>query len=419
MSMYSRIKPGQILGEQWFSKAALAAQADAYVDYLTERGYAVETVERYFRCVAHFVHWLSERGAGLSDINEAIVNRFLDQHLPHCRCAPRCRRTRNDASAALRHFFAMLGNVQAHHVQSVPTAIARELADFNRHLVEVRGISDSTRSDRLRDVHELLLDRFGARPVRILKLTPAEVVHFVMHRTLGLAPGTVRRVGTSLRSYFAFKASCGIPTTALIAALPRVAQRRLAGLPEVLSPAEISQLLNAFDRDSATGMRDYAITRCLLDLGLRRAEVARLRLDDIDWRAATLTIHGKGKRADLVPLPRTTGQAIAAYLLRGRPQTTRREVFVRHRPPLNAAANLDIVRSAVRNAAERCGLQQRVRGTHIFRHTMACRMVQSGAPFKEIADLLRHRDLDSTTIYAKIDLPSLRRVALPWPGRQS
>ena len=114
MSMYSRIKPGQILGEQWFSKAALAAHADAYVDYLTERGYAVETVERYFRCVAHFVHWLSERGAGLSDINEAIVNRFLDQHLPHCRCAPRCRRTRNDASAALRHFFGYIRICQSH-----------------------------------------------------------------------------------------------------------------------------------------------------------------------------------------------------------------------------------------------------------------------------------------------------------------
>lgn len=144
-----------------------------------------------------------------------------------------------------------------------------------------------------------------------------------------------------------------------------------------------------------------------------------MRLDDIDWRAATLTIHGKGKRTDVVPLPRLTGQAIAKYLQHGRPQTTRREVFVRHRPPLNTSANLDIVRNAVRYAAERCGLQQRVRGTHIFRHTMACRMAQGGAPFKEIADLLRHRSLDTTTIYAKVNLPSLRRVALPWPGRRS
>jgi integrase/recombinase XerD len=198
-----------------------------------------------------------------------------------------------------------------------------------------------------------------------------------------------------------------------------VAQWRLGGLPDVLSSDEVRQLLNAFNLSSATGMRDYAITRCLVDLGLRRTEVAHLCLEDIDWRSGVLTLHGKGKRIDVVPLPRFTVQAIAAYLQYGRPQTTRREVFVRHRPPLNAAADLDIVRNAVRYAAERCGLQKRVRGTHIFRHTMACRMVQEGAPFKEIADLLRHRSLDTTSIYAKVNLPSLREVALPWPGRQS
>ncbi|WP_429443269.1 tyrosine-type recombinase/integrase [Paraburkholderia youngii] len=186
---------------------------------------------------------------------------------------------------------------------------------------------------------------------------------------------------------------------------------RLAGLPDILSRDEIQQLLTAFDRNNATGMRDYAVTRCLLDLGLRRTEVAHLCLNDIDLRAGTLTLHGKGRRIDVVPLPRRTGEAIAAYLQRGRPQTTRREVFVRHRPPINAEANLDIVRNAVRYAAERCGLQQRVRGTHIFRHTMSCQMAQGGAPFKEIADLLRHRSLD--TIYAKVDVPSLRRVAVP------
>jgi integrase/recombinase XerD len=418
MSTYSRTKPGQILGERWFAETALEAHADAYVHYLTERGYAAETVKCYFRCVAHFVHWLSQEGASLCDVNETMINRFLDRHLLRCRCAPRCRRSRIDASAALKHFFTIFCDTQSQQIPSAPTAIARELVEFKRHLIEVRGLSDSTCTVQLRHVHEFLVDHFGTSPVRISKLIPPDVVRFVMRRTHGLAPSTVKGVGISLRSYFAFKASCGNPTTTLIAALPRVAQWRLAGLPEVLSPREIKQLLNAFDRDSATGMRDYAITRCLLDLGLRRVEVAHLRLDDIEWRAGTLTIHGKGKRTDIMPLPRSTGRAIAVYLEQGRPQTTRREVFVRHRPPLNGAASLDIVRNAVRYAAQRCGLQQRVRGTHIFRYTMACRMVQGGAPFKEIADLLRHRSLDTTTIYAKVDLPSLRRVALPWPGRR-
>ena len=418
MPMSSRLKPGHILAQRWFARAEVEVEADRYVRYLAERGYARDTVERYFRSVAHFVHWVSQRDVALCDLSESQVNQFLHVHLPHCRCARQCCRTEVDARAALKHFFAMLGNTQTKPVPSVSTSIAAELAGFERHLIEVRGLANSTCTVRLRDVRQFLVDRFGTSTVRVSTLVSADVVRFVMRRTTGLGPGSVNSVVLSLRSYFRFKASCGTSTTSLIAALPRVALWRLTGLPNFLTPAEIKQLLNAFNRDSATGMRDFAITRCLLDLGLRRAEVAHLRLDDIDWRAGVLRVRGKGRRTDVVPLPRLTGQAIATYLRDGRPQTTRREVFVRHRPPLNAAASVDLVRSAVRHAADRCGLQQRVRGTHIFRRTIACRMVQRGAPFKEIADLLRHRSLDTTTIYAKVDLLALRRVALPWPGRR-
>lgn len=121
----------------------------------------------------------------------------------------------------------------------------------------------------------------------------------------------------------------------------------------------------------------------------------------------------------MLPLPDATGRAIAEYLLDGRPNTTRRELFVRHRPPLNAPADPDIVRNAIRYAAKRCGLEHCIRGTHILRHTLAGRLVHGGARFKEIADLLRHRSLDTTTIYAKVDLEALAQVALPWPGRLS
>jgi integrase len=270
----------------------------------------------------------------------------------------------------------------------------------------------------VRHISDFLTDRFGAGPPSIAMLTPQDVAHFVARYTRQWAPASVKTIGNSLRSYFRFLAIRGACTKGLAAALPRVAQWRLARLPDTLSAAEINLFLSAFDRKTATGKRDYAIARCLLDLGLRRTEVAQLQLDDIDWRTGTVCFHGKGKRIDILPLPRPTGLAIADYLRHGRPMTTRREVFVRHRPPVNAAANPDIVRNAIRSAAQRCGLQARIRGTHIFRRTAACRMVQAGAPFKEVADLLRHRCLNTTTIYAKVDLPALRRVALPWPGRR-
>lgn len=419
MQTHSRVRPGHILAQRWFSKAGLGVHADSYCRYLTERGYRQVTVESYFRSVAHFVHWISGQGIGLRELSGPLIDRFIYGHLPRCRCARKCKRTGADMHAALMRFVEMSAAAHAEPVSNVSASIAQELVDFDHYLMEACGLTDCTRRTRKLHVGEFLVDRFGTRRVDISILKPEDVSRFVQHRTRGLAPGTIRGVSNSLRRYFRFKASYGIQTTALVAALPRVPSPRLAGLPDVLSVDEIRQLLGAFDHNNPTGMRDYAITRCLLDLGLRRTEVAHLCLGDIDWRAGTLNLHSKGGRIDIVPLPRQTGEAIAKYLQYGRPLTTRREVFVRHRPPLNAEANLDIVRNAVRYAAERCGLQHRVRGTHIFRHTMACRMTQVGTPFKEIADVLRHRCLDTTSIYAKVDVPSLRRVALPWPGRHS
>jgi integrase len=314
----------------------------------------------------------------------------------------------------------MLGvsNKFRHRSATLPAAIADEVARFNQYLTEVCGLSPATRLPRVRQVSDFLVDRFGTSPLQLDLIVPTDVADFIARYTAGWKPGSIKCAGISLRSYFAFRTVQGDQTTALCAALPRVAPWRLPRLPQLLSQEDIVRLLHAFDRNTATGKRDYAITRCLLDLGLRRAEVAQLRLDDVDWRDGTVRIRAKGKRIDILPLPEKTGQAIVAYLQNGRPQTTRREIFVRHRPPLNAPADLDIVRNAVRYAAKRCGLDDRIRGTHILRHTLAGRMVQGGARFKEIADLLRHRSLESTTIYAKVDLGALADVALPWPRRQ-
>lgn len=406
---------------QWIACSPLAASAGAYDQYLTERGYAVGTIEGYFGSVAHFAHWLTLQCTGIDDIDEDLIIRFLNEHLPDCQCARRCQRSRTEARAALGHLLVMLREQElcGKRVSPIPDAITAELSEFDRYLTDVRGLAVDTRSVRLRYLRDFLNEHFCRRPLQLDLLTPANIANFIMHYTAGWAPGSIKQANNSLRSYFGFRASRGDNTVALIAALPRIVEWRLAGLPQVLTTLEIDQLLSAFDQESATGKRDYAITRCLLDLGLRRTEVARLQLEDVDWRTGTLRIRSKAKRIDLLPLPGTTARAIAAYLQDGRPSTTRREVFVRHRPPIDAPVDRDLVRNAVRNAAKRCGLEQRIRGTHILRHTLAGRLVQSGVPFKEIADLLRHRSLDTTTIYAKVDLQALAHVALPWPGRQS
>lgn len=412
--------PAQRVAREWFAKSVFSVHVDAYIQYLTERGYAARTIEAYFRNVAHFAHWSEGQRVRLNDFNEGLIHRFLDKHLPDCRCALRCWRAPAMARAALGHLLAMLKESDQCALKRAPDSaeITAELKTFDQYLTDVCGLASVTRLNRMRHLRHFLIHSFDRGPVQLGALGVADVHRFMAHYTAEWVPASIRVVNTSLRSYFAFRGSKGEQTAHLIAALPQVAQWRMAGLPQQLTSDEITKLLGAFDRRSATGQRDYAITRCLLDLGLRRTEVARLQLDDIDWRAGTLSIRSKGQRVDVLPLPDACGRAIVQYLQEGRPRTTRRELFVRHRPPINAQVDPDIVRNAVRYAAKRCGLEQRIHGSHILRHTLAGRLVRGGARFKEIADLLRHRNLNTTTIYAKVDLPALACVALPWPGRQ-
>lgn len=403
----------------WLVAGVLSPHVDGFAQRLVDRGYDRAVVRFYLNSVAHFAHWCAQRRISLSEIDEQRVNRFLERHLRGCECAVRCMRRRHIVRSALNHLLNHLrsgGHIPPRHC-SIPPLIVQELHDFDDHLCRVRGLSGMTRHAYLRFLPPFLNSFFRKKSIRIGTLSAASVTQFAQRHAAGWKPYSIKLFNTALRSYFAFKAMQGEPTTHLAAALPRAAIWRLAQLPKMLTRQEIDRLLGAYDRTRATGKRDYAIARCLIDLGLRRVEVARLTLDDVDWRAGVLRIAAKGRRVDVLPLPSQTGRAIADYLRRGRPPTTRRELFVPHRPPRNRPTDPDLVRNAVRCAARHCGLQDRIGGTHILRHTVAGRLVQAGAPLKQIADLLRHRDLDTTTIYAKVDLPALRRVAMPWPGR--
>lgn len=189
--------------------------------------------------------------------------------------------------------------------------------------------------------------------------------------------------------------------------------RRVSSLPRGISRADARALLDSCDRRRALGRRDYALIILLLRLGLRRGEVAALTLDDIDWRAGEVVIHGKGGRDERLPLPADVGAAIGAYLRRGRPASDRREVFLRARAPYAPIAS-GTVASTVRRACRRAGIPEV--GSHRLRHTTACEMVQAGAPIVEIGQVLRHRSLQSTAIYARVDIEQLRQLAAPWPG---
>jgi site-specific recombinase XerD len=204
----------------------------------------------------------------------------------------------------------------------------------------------------------------------------------------------------------------GWVTVPLAQAVPSVAGWRLSSLPRGLEREQVARLLASCDRTTGVGRRDFAILMLLTRLGLRACEVTAISLDDIDWRSGELTVHGKGGQTDRLPVPRDVGQALVDHLLGRDPHDRFREVFLRAFAP-NGPLSTKAVGAVLRDACDRAGVA-RV-GTHRLRHTVATDLLAAGASLTEIAPVLRHTNLSSTAIYAKVDRATLRTLARPWP----
>jgi integrase/recombinase XerD len=202
----------------------------------------------------------------------------------------------------------------------------------------------------------------------------------------------------------------------LAAAVPTVANWSMTSIPRAIPADAVHRLLASINRRTATGCRDYAILLSLARLGLRAGEVARLELEDIDWNAGSLTVPGKGGQRSVLPLPADVGSAIAMYLRHARPACSCRQVFLRTKAPIRGLHSSVAITSLVQHNLARAGIQAPTRGAHQFRHALATKMLRHGASLTEIGEVLRHHSPETTKIYTKVDLDSLRALALPWPG---
>ena len=293
--------------------------------------------------------------------------------------------------------------------------ITEELRRYDEHLRDVRGLAAGTRRDRLRIIGWLLEGKYKHREIVFARMQPDDVRQFLAKRLARRQTATnASQHAAALRSYLHYRATCGDTVGELTAVIQNPVHWKLASLLRALAPDEIERLLEFFSTKYRWTRRSYAIIRCALDLGLRSGEIAGLRIADIDWRAGTVTLKGtKSLRQDILPLPMETGQALADYLQHERPVSTSNSVFVMHRGDHDRGITAGAVRGVIRSAYRRIGLKHT--RSHALRHAFACRLVERGSSLKEVADLLRHRSLNSTLIYAKLDTPKLVAVALPWP----
>ena len=401
----------------WLREGPLSAQVPAYVARLKRGGYAPHTCERNLNALAHFAHWLAMCRLPAHMVDEGCIDHFLRYHLPCCDCLGGVLRSPAGAHAALIPLLEILRVDNIIAPPFTPTGpIADELCRYETYMCEVRGLASGTRTNRLRIVERLLQSKFAGRSVDFCELQTEDVRKFISEQLdfLGTTSNATA-IASSLRAYLQYRATCGDTVQPMLAVIASPARWSMASLPRALKPEEADRLLRSFTSALPSPRRGYAVVRLALDLGLRGIEINRLQLSDIDWLRGTITLKGtKSKRQDVLPLPASTGRALEAYLRHERPKTSDAAVFVRRMAPHDEPIGVDAIRRIVRDAFRRAGIPHG-RG-HALRHTVACRIVNQGGSIKEVADVLRHRSLNTSMIYAKLDHGALSSVALPWPG---
>jgi site-specific recombinase XerD len=368
---------------------------------------------RQIRLAACFSRWLGQSGVSVRGISLDHAARYLRSR------ARRVRIQQGDA-ATLRQFIAFLRCQGVIPAEKIPprrlNPIEYAVHEFECYLRNERALAAATIINYVPFIHGFLADRFGHGPVMLSHLTAGDVVRFVKRRAARLHLKRAKLLTTALRSFMHFARYRGNIASDLAAAVPTVANWSMTSIPRAIPADAIRRLLASINRCTALGRRDCAILLLLARLGLRAGEVAFLELDDIDWSAARISVQGKGGQRHTLPLPAGVGAAIATYLRNGRPRSDSRRVFLRGKAPIRGFLDQRAVGSLVRNTLARADIKAPTQGAHQFRHALATQMLRHGASLTEIGEVLRHRSSQTTMIYTKVDIESLRSLALPWPG---
>lgn len=377
---------------------------------LVRLGYVARVVQLQVGLMSELSLWLEAEGIEASDLNAVAAERFMAAR----RKAGMERHVTVKSLASLLEYLSDLGVITVSEVRAVTDPVEEVLDRFARYLQVERGLGRGTVIGYVGAVRPFVTDRQRSGGVDLAGLTAADVIRFVVAACPGRPPGPAKVIVTAVRSLLGWLHLEGILAVPLAGAVPSVASRKLTALPDPLNAAELRALLRACDRRCRIGRRDFAMIMLLCRLGLRAGEVARLGLDDIDWRAGEITVAGKGPKIERLPLLSDVGEAVTGWLCRGRPSTAQgRRVFVRMVAPHRALSSGGVTQ-AVFAVGQRAGLGT-VRA-HRLRHSAASGMLAAGATLPEIGQVLRHRRSLTTAIYAKIDLAALRKVAAPWPG---
>jgi site-specific recombinase XerD len=382
-----------------YRDGAVASHLDGFAEYLHDKKYARETGLMHLGATLHLGHWMECEGLTVKELNEKSLEAF-ERHIPNCQCPPSPRGRWYAAPRGARIFLRYLrekGIVDGRD----PKAVLPIVVEFCEWMKVHRGVGESTL-----EYHRGYLRRFLRSIDQDSDLISASTI-----RQFLLTTEKSRNYIHTLRMFIRFLVTTGRCKRDLEKAVPSMAQWRLSSLPRYLPSDEVEKVIST----APMGSRDRGVLLLLARLGLRRSDVVDLTLSDLDWEKALVRVVGKSGREAYLPLPQDAGDAILAYVENQRPESTSDKVFLRSMsPPEPLTPN--IVSGIVYWAIHRAGIPSPSRGCHLLRHSAATRWLRDGLSMEEIGVLLRHRHLETTEIYAKVDVNSLREIAQPWPG---
>ncbi|SDR63048.1 site-specific integrase [Paraburkholderia tuberum] len=390
----------------------LAAHIDPFAEHLSEQGYNRFYIGEQLRFVARFSCWLKANHIHIDGVAEAHAKQFVARYAEENAIQRGFPATIFRLIAYLRQRGAILDSpvvIESTNVQRITTA-------YSRYLRDDQGLSTATCVQYVPFAEQFLANRFGTGTIRLSALHAADVISFIRQQSGRLSPARARCATIALRSFMRYLNYRGDITLDLAAAVPAVPNWSMTAIPRAMPAEHVSAVLASCRRDTSTGRRDYAILLLLARLGLRSSEIVQLTLDCIDWERGSLTVLGKGGSQSILPIPTNVGEAIADYLQHGRPRCNFRALFLCANAPVRGFGSPTSIASIVYAAVTRAGINAQHRGTHQFRHALACEMLRHGASLPEIGSLLRHQHSKTTGIYAKVDFGALRPLAQPWPG---
>jgi integrase/recombinase XerD len=404
-----------------FRRGPLGPHFDGFAAYLKAKGYSRDWGRDALSKSCQFNGFLVERGIGTCvQVTEALIEPFLEVYLVNTRTAGAYYSPRTVARSALKLLFRYL--VEANAVKPPKPAQVKKPYDwllnpYLRHLQEECSFSSVT-LQRAQAQVGAFLDALGRKATHHrFNTLRAEAVEHYLNRHLKDSPENLSSLGSSLRRFFRYCAAHQYTQMDFSGLIPPVRRYRHASLPKGMEDSALERVLGAIEKDTPNGARDYAIMILMMAYGLRGVSVAQLLLDDIDWPRARIRIRAqKGGKEVVLPLMDSVGDALIHYLRHRGNKSPFREVFLTVKAPSRPLNSL-VISHLVRGYMHAAGIAQAGAGTRTLRHSWAIRALANDSPIKAIADVLGHRYIDTTFIYAKADLKTLRQVAMPWPAK--